>query len=402
VANDIQVPITIPVSKVSQPIGDFYVGSIDARTLLKIAYVEVRAFNDGRQEKIAGIQRERSEGRINEIKKYVNLEYATFPTSIIIAVSGDCAEITPYCAEKKHVGPQLFNLSLSPYGPPSDEDHIPVEKIAFIIDGQHRLAGLEGLEEGRDFDVNISVFVGASDADKAEIFARVNQAQTKVNQSLVVDLASFYDERGPVKFAHEIILAMNRDPDGPLHDKVKRLGKADPGKGRIQTLAQATVVKPVVDYITNDQEAERNKRYKGFFSSRRTPDAWQRFIFQPFFDEDDDAGVFLCLSNYFGAVKARWPNSWDGAPAGNILNRTTGYAALMRLLRPVYLAHCQKGQILTRAACDQVFGRMNIRDDELTRDSFLPGSSGVSVLYKRLMSEAGINEGTERAQATLF
>lgn len=402
VAKDIQVPIRIPVSKVSQPIGDFYVGSIDARTLLKISYVEIRAFRDGRQEKIAGIQRERSEGRINEIKKYVNLEYATFPTSIIIAVSGDCAEITPYCDDKKDEGAQLFHLVLSPYGQPSDDDYIPVEKIAFIIDGQHRLAGLEGLEEGRDFDVNISVFVGASDADKAEIFARVNQAQTKVNQSLVVDLASFYDERGPVKFAHEIILAMNRDADGPLHDKVKRLGKADPGKGRIQTLAQATVVKPVVDYITNDPEGERNKRYKGFFSSRRPPDAWQRFIFQPFFDEDDDAGVFLCLSNYFGAVKERWPNSWDDAPAGNILNRTTGFAALMRFLRPVYLAHCQKGQILTRADCDQVFSSISISDDELTREYFLPGSSGISVLYKRLMSEAGISEGAEKAQPTLF
>ena len=402
VVREIQMPIKIPVSKVSQPIGDFYVGSIDARTLLKISYVEVRAFLDGRQEKIAGIQRERSEGRINEIKKYVNLEYATFPTSIIIAVSGDCAEIAPYCAEEKNEAPQLFNLLLSPYGQPSDDDHIPVEKIAFIIDGQHRVAGLEGLEEGREFDVNISVFVGASEADKAEIFARVNQAQTKVNQSLVVDLASFYDERGPVKFAHEIILAMNRDAEGPLHDKVKRLGKADPGKGRIQTLAQATVVKPVVGYITNDQEGERNKRYKGFFGSRRAPDAWQKYIFQPFFDEDDDAGVFLCLSNYFGAVRARWPSSWDDAPAGSILNRTTGYAALMRFLRPVYLVNCNKGQILTRDACDQVFKRVKIGDSELTRDYFLPGSSGISVLYKRLMSEAGISEGSEKVQATLF
>ncbi len=387
---EIDKPIRIPVSKVSQPIGDFYVGRIGARTLIEISYTEIRRFVEGTQDKIAGIQRERSEKRINEIKKYVNLDYATFPTSVIIAVEPECAEIAPYCGEEdKGEEDQLFTLELSPFGDPSDEDHIPVEKIAFIIDGQHRVAGLEGLEEGREFDVNISVFVGASDADKAEIFARVNQAQTKVNQSLVVDLASFYEERGPVKFAHEIVLALNRDEEGPLFDKVKRLGKADPGKGKVQTLAQATVVKPIVSYITADPEGERNKRYKGIFGSRRAPDAWRKHIFQPFYDEEDDSGVFLCMTNYFSAVKERWPGSWDDAPAGNILNRTTGYAALMRFLRPVYLNHCGQGQILSKNDCDQVFAQIDIGDEELTRETFIPGSSGISALYRRLMQEIG-------------
>ncbi len=286
--DDIKVPIRIPVSKIVQPIGDFYVGRMDARTLIRISYTEIRRFIEGTQDTIAGIQRERSEKRISEIKKYVNLDYATFPTSIIIAVSPECAEIVPYVDNKEklvHDVGEIFYLDLSPFGKPSDDDYVPLEKIAFIIDGQHRVAGLEGLEEGREFDVNISVFVGASEADKAEIFARVNQAQTKVNQSLVVDLASFYQERGPVQFAHEIVLALNRDEDGPLHDKVKRLGKAEPGKGRVQTLAQATVVKPIVDYIASDPEAERNKRYKGIFGSKRAPDAWRRYIFQPFFGD---------------------------------------------------------------------------------------------------------------------
>lgn len=244
------LPVRIPVSRVSQPIGDFYVGCIDARTLVNISYVEIRKFALNTQEKIAGIQRERNEGRVNDIKRYVNLEYATFPTSIIIAVKPECAEIEPYCPDCTEADPKLSMLVLSAYGSPNEEGYVARDNIAFIIDGQHRVAGLEGLNPGREFDVNISVFIGASDADKAEIFARVNQSQTKVNPSLVVDLASFYEERGPVKFAHEIVLAMNRDPNGPFHDKVKRLGKAEPGKGRIQTLAQATVVDPLVAYIT--------------------------------------------------------------------------------------------------------------------------------------------------------
>ena len=388
--DDIEVPIKMPVAKVTQPIGDFYVGRMDARRLVAISYTEIRRFMEGTQEKIAGIQRERSEKRINQIKQYVNLDYATFPTSIVIAVEPECVEVRTYSKKIQ----DIYLLELSPFGEPTDDDHIPLEKIAFIIDGQHRVAGLAGLEGDREFDVNISIFVGASDADKAEIFARVNQSQTKVNQSLVVDLVSYFEERGPVKFAHEIVLAMNRDVEGPLFDKVKRLGKADPGKGQVQTLAQATVVKPIVDYISADPESERNKRYRGIFRSRRKADAWQRYIFQPFYDEEDDSGVFLCLSNYFEAVRLHWPEPWDNpnARAGLILNRTTGYAALMRFLRQVYLQHCEKGEILSMESCEEVFDEIDIADSELTRDAFIPGSSGISSLYRRLMSEVGWSE----------
>jgi len=394
--------VRIAVSKVSQPIGEFYVGRVESRVLRSMAYVEIRAFLEGTQKKIAGIQRERNEGRIDEIKRYVNLEYATFPTSVIIAVSPDCVELEPYCEDEDEDEVSVFNMVLRPFGKKGEEDHIPLEKIAFIIDGQHRVAGLGGLKEGKTFDVNISVFVGASDADKAEIFARVNQAQTKVNPSLVVDLASYYDERGPIKFAHEIILAMNHDEKGPFYDKVKRLGKAETGKGKIQTLAQATVVQPLVDYITPDPEGDRNKRYKGIFSSKRPLNAWKRHIFQPFYDEDDDGAVFACLTNYFNAVKTRWPDSWDDAPVGNILNRTTGYSALMKFLRPAYVSRCSKGEILTKEACDVIFGSIDIPDRELTRDCFLPGSSGVSSLYKRLLSDSGLSDRQVPLQNAMF
>jgi DGQHR domain-containing protein len=398
--NEIQT-VQIAVSKVTQPIGEFYVGRIESRELRAISYVEIRAFMAGTQKKIAGIQRERNEGRINEIKRYVGLEYATFPTSVIISVPPDCVELEPYCKEHDEETATVFNMTLKPFGKKGDEDYVPLDRIAFIIDGQHRVAGLEGLRDGKNFDVNVSIFIGASDADKAEIFARVNQAQTKVNPSLVVDLASYYDERGPIKFAHEIILAMNHEATGPFYDNVQRLGKAEVGKGRVQTLAQATVVDPLVDYITPDPEGDRNKRYKGIFSSKRPINAWQRHIFQPFYDEDNDGAVFLCLTNYFNAVKARWPASWDDAPAGSILNRTTGYCALMKFLRPVYLSRCAKGEILTREACDEIFRGIDIKDHEMTRETFFPGSSGISSFYKRLLAESGLSD-KQSVQKVLF
>jgi DGQHR domain-containing protein len=82
---------------------------------------------------------------------------------------------------------------------------IPVEKSAFVLDGQHRLAGLQHRDRDKPpFEVNVSIFVGADIADQAEIFSRVNLAQTKVNKSLTFDLLEYAKEKSPHKVAHDI------------------------------------------------------------------------------------------------------------------------------------------------------------------------------------------------------
>ncbi len=66
---------------------------------------------------------------------------------------------------------------------------ISLDQVASIIDGQHRLKGLEEAKQG-EFELSVSIFVGADDATEAMIFSVVNLAQTKVNRSLVYDLFS--------------------------------------------------------------------------------------------------------------------------------------------------------------------------------------------------------------------
>jgi len=228
--------VVLNVLKVDQPIGEFYIGAISSETLNRISVVDIRKFDENDPDDIAGIQRSLSKERVKKISQYVNFEYATFPTSIVIAIDERCASLTP-------VGgcDGLYKLAIRAYEGDENDAGVSLDQAAFIIDGQHRLAGLKSLERGKVFEVNVSIFVGADLADKAEIFSTVNLAQTKVNKSLVYDLYTYAEKQSPVKAAHEITIALNRDKTGPFYRKIKRLGTATPGLSN-ETLAQATML----------------------------------------------------------------------------------------------------------------------------------------------------------------
>lgn len=228
--------VSLNVLKVDQPIGEFYIGAIRSDVLNRISTVDIRKFNEDDPDDIAGIQRELSKDRVKKISQYVNFEYATFPTSIVIAIDERCVTLNKV---KECDG--LWKLVIQPYEGDEEEPGISIDRAAFIIDGQHRLAGLRNLAAGKTFEINVSIFVGADLADKAEIFSTVNLAQTKVNKSLVYDLYTYAQKPSPVKAAHEITIALNRDSNGPFFRKIKRLGTATPGIAN-ETLAQATVV----------------------------------------------------------------------------------------------------------------------------------------------------------------
>lgn len=187
------------VLKVSQPIGEFFIGAIDAKALLEITTVDVRAFGRGQAGTIDGIQRELSKSRIKDLSGYVNLEYATFPTSIILAIDARCVALEEIAGCNG-----LYRLRVSAYDGGEGDDAIPIDASAFVIDGQHRLAGLQKRDPGKDpFEVNVSIFIGADISDQAEIFSRVNLAQTKVNKSLTYDLLDYAKEKSPYKTAHD-------------------------------------------------------------------------------------------------------------------------------------------------------------------------------------------------------
>jgi DGQHR domain-containing protein len=372
--------IALRVLKVNQPIGEFYIGAIDSRVLNSIATVEVRAFRGNRARDVAGIQRTLSLPRVQEIADYVNFDYATFPTSIVIAVDERCASITP--------APNcdgLYDFLISGYEGDDDEPSVRIGESAFIIDGQHRLAGLQNLSQDKTFEVNVSVFVGADMADRAEIFSTVNLAQTKVNRSLVYDLFSYADNPSPFKMAHEIAIALDKDEAGPFHEKIKRLGVATPGRDK-ETLSQATVVRGILRHMPANPEREKNKGFLGTFAKPEPGESFRTRIFSPFYRRQDSVSIFQILDNYFSAVEDEWPSAWIDPEEGFILNRTNGYNALIRFLQDAYLSLTDEPVVVEKDGFRRIFSSMRIRAAEFTIDRFKPGSSGASELYKLFLT----------------
>ena len=218
-------------------------------------------------------------------------------------------------------------------------------------------------------------------------FSTVNLAQTKVNKSSVYDLFSLEKTRSPERTCHEVAVAMDKLPESPFFERIKRLGTTT--EGRIdETLSQATFVRGLLPFITNDPVTDRDmgKRF-GFWDPAPARRERQQFL-RPYFTANKDERILAIMMNYFSAVSECWPRAWAGAIDGGMLNKTNGYNALMRFLREVYHEISPgKLEIVDRETFLKCLGRLNVGEETLTVENYRPGSSGASALYRRLVEE---------------
>ena len=350
---------------VTQPLGRFYVGAIAARDILDIAYADIRNIGEGDIDKILGIQRELVERRVRELKQYVQNIDATFPTSIILAISSDDAEYV----EKRHE--MVITRE---------------ENIATIIDGQHRIEGLRGF--ARDFELNVTIFIDMELQDQAMTFATINLAQTKVNRSLVYDLYEIQKARSPQKTCHNIARLLHSESGSPLRHRIKILGKTT-GEP-FQFITQATFVTSLLDYVSNDPMGDRDLLKRGKPVPPATGADARKLVFQQLFREKKDAEIAKIVWNYFDAVAQRWPTAWDSRERGDMLNRTPGFSALMRFLGPVY-RNCAdpRGRLPSKTVL-VVLKKVKLRDSHFTRDNYPPGTSGEAKLFRELREQSGL------------
>jgi len=378
-------PITLepfPCIEVNQPIGNFYIASIPSDILLRISHADIRRIEKERDvETYLGIQRPLSQKRVKDLQIYVKTSDACFPTSVILAISGTCAEYDE----------RTRTMELRNNMPETEDDgeQINLIQIAQVIDGQHRIEGLRNYK-GPPFEVNVSIFVDIDIPQQAYLFSTVNLAQTKVNKSLVYDLFDLEKSRSPQKLCHNIAVALDSDDSSPFYKRIKRLGSAT--KGRFgETLTQATFIQGIIGYLTKNETVDRDIYMKGKIPEKAGADELTKMPFRNMMLEDRDMEIIDIIWNYFDAAKGRWPTAWDSLGRGNILNKTNGYNGLVRFLRPAYLHLTSPGQVPTTDEFKALFDKVRLKDSDFTVEVFKPGTSGSSELYRALINETGID-----------
>lgn len=389
--------LIFPVIKVEQPIGTFFIGSLSAKDVVQISFADVRRI-DGEQrdvEKYLGIQRPLDQGRVKKIKKYVEAPDASFPTGIILSINQNCTEFD-----------QEGKLIIRPFDNGFTEDAIPLNRIAKILDGQHRIAAFVNenwtfdeelwnkLELG--FQFNVIIFIGLDIDEQANIFATVNLAQTKVNKSLVYDLEGLSRTRSPFRTCHQIAVALDSaDSKSPLYERIKRLGVKTKGRESSEPLTQAAFVEALIKLISPDPFADRTIYMRGKKLQKLPENELSRYPFRNLFIDERDNDIAIILFNYFSAIQRTWPEAWTNRDQeGNILPRSNAFKAFMRYLKNVYveIAGLQIGRIPSIDEFMPFFTKLQVSDSDFTSGNFKPGSGGESAFYKLLTGETTIQE----------
>lgn len=365
-------PIEFSCLEVNQPLGTFYIGSIKCKELIRITYSDVRRMeNDERaMESYLGVQRPLSKKRAVDISKYTNTVDSSFPTSIILSVSPNCVSYDQ--STKKMV--------LTEFDGDDKDQPIVYKKIARVIDGQHRIAGLEGFT-GKEFDINVSIFVGIDVASEAYIFSTVNLAQTKVSKSLAYDLFDLARTRSPQKVCHQIAVTLNNTEGSPFKNRIKRLGTAV-RESHASSITQAAFVQTLIKLMSKDEMLDRDCYMRGKKPTLELRDN-KRLIFRHFLIEENDFELTDMIWSYFSAVSKRWPTAWAATDQGLMLAKTNGFMALMRFFKDIYIDSGQIGEVLEEKYFEDIFKNMAIEDDEFTVEKHKPGSSGAGTLYQK-------------------
>lgn len=320
---------------------------------------------------------------------------AAFPTGVVLAVDQNCAEID-----------EAGIMTLKKYDSDFFEDSIPINKVAKILDGQHRIAAFIDSEGNFDtnlfsilnlsFEFNAVIFVGLDIDEQANIFATVNLAQTKVNKSLVYDLEGLSKTRSPFRTCHQIAVALDSaDSRSPLYERIKRLGVKTKGRETSEPLTQAGFVESLIKLITPDPFADRTIYMGGKTPKLANKPELIKHPFRNLFINEKDNDIALIMYNYFKSIQLQWPAAWENKDQeGNILPRSNAFKALMRYLRIIYLqiVGADIGRVPSIEEFKTIFSKLNVSDSDFNSGNFKPGSGGESAFYKLLTNQINIQD----------
>ena len=335
-------PLSLPAIKVSQPLGDFFVISLDAATLRKVTFSDPTRISSIDKKafwyNLLGAQRPSSERRAKQIAKYINTVEAAFPNSIILAANyidnGEFQEDDEKRWRIEQVGEKTYELT------------IPTpEPMASVVDGQHRLFGFKYCEQDRNgMELLCAVYMDLPHAYQAYLFATININQRKVNKSLAYEQFGYNldnEERegwAPDKLAVYFTRKLNLDPKSPFYRHIKIAPIIEeslfPGEEPVAwQVSTACVVEGIAKLLSQKPKEDRdllhqkpvNSRSRSFLTQNPAP-------LRSLYIQGQDERIYNILIGYFTAVKNKL---WDTADNRAYIKKTVGVQALFDIFRNI-------------------------------------------------------------------
>ena len=155
---------------------DLYVFAIDGKTIVKQIGIRRMKWH-GTKFKAEGFQRRLDNARVNEIATYLS-HNPVLPNALVVAFQKDSLQFDPLPNQEKDK-PQWGTIIIKGKLQQVDGNLEPLpeeERIGYVIDGQHRLRGLEHstLAEG-SFPIVVCAFYDVSPKFQLEQFYALNQ-----------------------------------------------------------------------------------------------------------------------------------------------------------------------------------------------------------------------------------
>lgn len=333
--------IRVPALEVAQPFGVFYVTKLQAGMLLDVTFADpLRVTGDITSEnvyKLKGAQRTQQLKRLKDIADFIETTEAAFPNSIILGANynedGELEEDeTIRWRVETRKGDDCIHLII-----PTDQ------KLASIIDGQHRLNGfVHASEDRRTMELLCAVYLDIPHPYQAYIFATINFNQKKVDRSLAYELfgISLEDEPAdawsPDKTAVFLCRKLNMDQDSALHQHIiiaaqneEILFRSKP-KSVGWAVSTATIVDGILRLFSAKPQKDRDLMHRDLVDERsRSVLEDDGTPLRNLYKNTNDLAIYTVVKNYFLAVQQVL---WATASGRSYITKTVGIQALLDIL----------------------------------------------------------------------
>lgn len=346
-------PLTVPALRVVQPIGVYYVAVISAEILLQVCYSDklTAKWDKGRHiYALEGTQRPLQEKRFQQIAEYIARSDSAFPNAIILAANFRQEDGLLETGPDETAVPS----AVDPRWMVSDRSDgmalltIPTtEKLAAIIDGQHRLLGFTQVKNPDCLKMQLicSVFLGLPKPFQAQLFATINSTQKAVDKSQTYELFGYNlededpQEWSPDKLAVFIARKLGTDTESPLKGRVVIAAETDEDLKAFSAdanwrVSTAAVVDGVLRLISSNPKSDTAAMLEG---SRKPRSILQhgrvdRSTLRELYLAGQDQVLYVLVRNYLQACQNIF---WQEAPKDSYITKTVGVQALFDILRLV-------------------------------------------------------------------